>query len=320
MGWYAMLDIVMTTFNSARFVGLQVDSIVNQAELPWNLYISDDASTDGTREIVRDYSRKFSEKIFDVSPERPFRDVNAHIQYVASHTRSPYVMFADHDDIWLPGKISLLVNRIKVMEQIYGTQTPCLAHSDLSVVDNELKVMDNSFWHYESVRPTPHRVERLLFQNSVTGCATIVNRSLLEKSMPFPQNIIMYDWWLGLVAAAMGQIESISTPTVLYRQHHHNTMGARRVQGLSYYKGGDKTLLNWSLAKALVYGRLSATQVQAEALLSTFNADLSARVRDALDAYVHLAELPWTRRRWTAIHYGYFTGSLQNILAMLLIL
>lgn len=315
-----MLDIVMTTFNAARFVGPQLDSIVNQAELPWNLYISDDLSNDGTREIVRDYSRKFSEKIFDVSPERPFRNVNAHIQYVATHARSPYVMFADHDDIWLPGKISLLFNRIKAMERTYGTQTPCLAHSDLRVVDNDLKVMDTSFWHYECVRPVPHRLERLLFQNSITGCATIVNRSLLEKSMPFPQNIIMYDWWLGLVAGATGQIESISTPTVLYRQHHYNTMGARRVQGLSYYKGGDKTLLNWSLAKTLVYGRLGATQAQAEALLTTFNADLSARARDALDAYVHLAALSWARRRWAAVRYGYFNGSFQNILAMFLLL
>ena len=66
----------------------------------------------------------------------------------------------------------------------------------------------------------------LLRHNLVTGCTLTCNRALLDLAMPFPDRLVMHDWWLALVAAACGEIRFLEEPTVRYRQHGRNQVGA----------------------------------------------------------------------------------------------
>ena len=68
-------------------------------------------------------------------------------------------------------------------------------------------------------------LRRLLVQNFVTGCTTVINRPLLRAAVPLPL-VVMHDWWLALCAGALGQLLYLAEPTVLYRQHARNTLGA----------------------------------------------------------------------------------------------
>ena len=47
-----MLDIVLPTFNGAAFLEEQLDSIFRQSNPDFRLFVRDDGSTDGTREIL----------------------------------------------------------------------------------------------------------------------------------------------------------------------------------------------------------------------------------------------------------------------------
>jgi hypothetical protein len=66
----------------------------------------------------------------------------------------------------------------------------------------------------------------LLTQNFVTGCATAMNRALVNLALPLPANIIMHDWWLALCGAACGQLAYLPKALVRYRQHAANQLGA----------------------------------------------------------------------------------------------
>ncbi len=61
----------------------------------------------------------------------------------------------------------------------------------------------------------------------MTGCTATMNRALRDKALPIPNNVMMHDWWLALVATAFGQIGSVPQSTMLYRQHGMNDTGAK---------------------------------------------------------------------------------------------
>ena len=103
---------------------------------------------------------------------------------------------------------------------------PVLAHTDLVVVDENLHTIAPSFWSYSNLNPyCGSRLNRLLIQNVVTGSATMINRALARLASPIPQGAVLHDWWLALVASALGRIEAIPEKTVLYRQHGRNCAG-----------------------------------------------------------------------------------------------
>ena len=109
-----------------------------------------------------------------------------------------------------------------------GPSVPVLVHTDLRLVDKTLAVLKPSFAAYQRIRPgVAEPLANLLLQNFVTGCTVAANRSLVRMACPLPREAIMHDWWLALCAAAAGEIAYLRTPTVSYRQHSANVVGAR---------------------------------------------------------------------------------------------
>ena len=138
-----------------------------------------------------------------------------------------YMALCDQDDVWLPGRIAKPLERVRAVEREQGAATPILAHTDLAVVDENLDTIAPSFWAYRHLDPyRGSELNRLLVQNVVTGCTTIINRALARLACPIPESIPMHDWWLALVASAFGRIETVPEATVLYRQHGNNSVGA----------------------------------------------------------------------------------------------
>lgn len=78
------------------------------------------------------------------------------------------------------------------------------------------------------------RLARLVTQNTVTGCTVMVNRALVDMVRGPFDAVVMHDWWLAMIASAFGAIGFVDTPTVLYRQHEDNAVGARPSRSLEY--------------------------------------------------------------------------------------
>jgi hypothetical protein len=55
----------------------------------------------------------------------------------------------------------------------------------------------------------------------------MANRPLIDLALPIPEGAVMHDWWLALCAAVWGRIDFLTEPTVLYRQHGSNEIGAK---------------------------------------------------------------------------------------------
>lgn len=221
------VDILMATYQGSKFILEQIKSIQNQSHKNWRLIINDDDSTDGTREILTELSQQPNSSIV-LLPKNERLGVVGNFSYLMQHSTSPYIMFSDQDDYWYPDKIAITLKKMKKLEEEHGTTKPLLVHTDLSVVDSQLKEVHPSFWKYSHFNCKSFvTLNRILTQNVVTGCTMLFNRPLLELAQPVPREAFMHDWWLALVAAAFGQIGIVSEPTIAYRQHGRNQLGAQ---------------------------------------------------------------------------------------------
>lgn len=222
------ISICMATYNGEQFLRQQLDSILDQSNRDWQLLIRDDGSDDNTVRIIEDYMSRLSDRIRLVTDNGSHLGASLNFGKLLEYADTEYIMFSDQDDVWLPNKIELTLNAMKAAEQIYPDK-PILVHTDLQVIDSELKTIANSLWSYQKLFPeTGDSLNRIMAHNVVTGCTVMINKKAKAVSMPVPPEAIMYDWWLALNVCRHGRIIYVSIPSILYRQHSGNRLGAQK--------------------------------------------------------------------------------------------
>ncbi len=311
------VDILLSTYNGERYIEAQINSLLRQTFTDWRLYLRDDGSSDKTMSFLLNYALQLGNRCHII--EHPKINLGACQSFMVllEYSDSDYVMFCDQDDIWLPNKISVTVDKMRFLENKYGENTPILVHTDAKVVDSNLKEINPSLWNYQKSNPVKgSKLKRLLLQNTVTGCTMMVNRSLRTLALPIPHEAIMHDWWLALVAATFGRIELISEPTVLYRQHDKNYVGAEKwsslVAGLQLLDllHPKKMQQNKRRSMALLYN-------QANAMLKQYKDLMNLKDHKMVQAYSHLSEIGYIARRYYIFKYGFFYSDFLRNLGML---
>lgn len=235
-----MTYILLATYNGARYLPEWIESIQRQTCGRWHVLARDDGSRDGTPELLAQAARRDARfrVLRDGLGNRGAIGNFAVLIEHALQLGARQILLADQDDVWLPEKLQVQLDALTQMEQAHGSDTPLLVHSDMTVVDQRLKVIHRSYYACCPVQPERHDLPVLLLNNHITGCTTLVNRALLERAGGIPARAAMHDWWLALCAAALGEICYVPQPTVLYRQHGDNTVGALSTwQRLSPWRG-----------------------------------------------------------------------------------
>jgi len=148
---------------------------------------------------------------------------------------SEYYMCCDQDDVWLPEKIEKTVEAMEKLEK--GKEDkPLLVFTELTVVDGQMNVIAEKMAEYQSLDCKDTSFSRILMQNTVTGCTMLMNKKLRDEALKYSNinNIIMHDWWIGIIAAFFGDLYFLDEPTILYRQHGDNSVGAVDTRTIGY--------------------------------------------------------------------------------------
>lgn len=228
-----MIDILMATYNSEKFINAQIDSIINQTHADWKLIIRDDGSSDTTTKIIQQYEQKYPDKIKLHQAEKNC-GAKENFNQLLKLSNSEYTMFCDHDDFWLPNKIELTFNKMKEIEKNVMNKLPILVFTDKSIADEKLNIINLSSVKAEKFNAKTIKLNGLLVQNIASGCTIMINKKLLEICGEIPKNAIMHDHYCMLIASIFGIIGYVDTPTMLYRQHLANEIGATPC-GYSYF-------------------------------------------------------------------------------------
>lgn len=219
------VSILMGTYNGTQFLADQLDSIEAQEFTSWRLFVSDDGSTDGTLELLREYQRRWGdEKLVIINGPRKGFCHNFLSLASRPDIVSDFYAFCDQDDVWLPQKLGVAVDYLSVQDesipQVYGGRT--------TYVDRRLKVIGTS---QAFIYP---RSFRNAIVQSIAGANTMVfnaSAKALIQSIG-PVNVISHDWWLYIITQGVGgQLYFDQQPYVLYRQHPGALIGANITLG-----------------------------------------------------------------------------------------
>ena len=228
------IAILLAAYNGEKYISEQIESILSQTDNNWTLYIHDDGSKDRTQEIIREYTEKYPEQIIVVEGA-PTGGAKSNFFYLFHQVEAPFYMCCDQDDVWLPKKIE--ITKKEMVTLIRGDEEkPCLVFTELRVVDAQLNLIAEKMREYQGLDCTNVRLNRAIIQNVVTGCTMMVNRVLRDEMIKIKEyeDVLMHDWWATLVAVRFGKIAFVEEPTILYRQHGSNGVGASNANSLLY--------------------------------------------------------------------------------------
>lgn len=227
-----MVDILLATYNGGQYLPDLFDSLFAQTYEEFRILTLDDQSTDQTPDIVRQASKAHEGRIRILHSAAHSGDPAGNFFRLLEASSGDYVMFCDQDDIWCSDKILESLRAMQLREENDAT-IPVLVHTDLTVVDRNLRMLAPSFVRMENLDPTWTQLPRLIAQNNVTGCTVLFNAHL-RRVLRKPPRGVMHDWWTALTASAFGDIVYLDKSTVLYRQHGENAVGAVHASGLPY--------------------------------------------------------------------------------------
>lgn len=229
------IAIILPTYNGESYLAAQLESLLSQSYKNFVIVTRDDGSSDSSEAIIAHYAAQSPQHFWVLKNNGENLGASANFSYMTQYVLSnkdllglhvAYLMFCDQDDVWLPHKIEVTMAAMLAKESVVGT-APVLVHSDLKVVDDKLAILSESLFSYQKLQPIKKSTWRLLISNTVTGCTVMINEALAQAASPIPQDAIMHDWWLALVASVAGDIVTLSEALVMYRQHESNTLGAR---------------------------------------------------------------------------------------------
>lgn len=111
-----LVSIIMPSWNTARFIGKSIESVLNQTYKKWELIIVDDCSTDDTDEIVTKYS---DERIKYIKNEA---NVGAALtrNCAIKEAKGEWIAFLDSDDLWSPEKLERQIKFMQENEYVFS--------------------------------------------------------------------------------------------------------------------------------------------------------------------------------------------------------
>lgn len=257
------ISILMAVYNGMKFLPEQLASLKAQTHTNWILYIQDDLSTDGTTEYLLAEAAKDAR--IKLLPNKAKLGAMKNFMTLLAQVDARYYMFCDQDDIWLPEKIEKSFACIKQAEAEFGTDTPLVAHTDLSVVDADLQTIAPSFWEMSRIAPSLLTTfDEQAGHNLVTGCTMIFNKAARDVSAEYSDKTLMHDAWVLLCTLKNGgHVIALPETTILYRQHGKNTLGAHDLRSnyfmkrlLSLKSVLKENISNYKMLKSAGYGNI----------------------------------------------------------------
>lgn len=200
-----MISVCIATYNGQDFIEDQIRSILPQLHDQDEIIISDNNSSDRTIDAITGIADCRIKVIINYTP-----GIVSNFENCLKHASGEVIFLCDQDDVWLTTKVA---STQKLLE------TNDLVLSNGIITNDKLKPTGRTLF---DTNPPNLSVIRNIGKNSFTGCCMAFNRKILNLATPFPKDIAMHDWWIGLVALLNAKVHLDHTPQILYRRHLSN--------------------------------------------------------------------------------------------------
>lgn len=231
------LSVSVITYNQAGFIRQALESVLAQrTSFDFEVVVGDDASTDGTREIVLEYAARFPDRVRAVLPERNMgRSGLLMLAETLKHVRGAYIARMDGDDYW--------TSPLKLQRQV-----------DFLDGRPECSLCFHNVEHvYENGSPSHPRfaggpapftgVRDILRSCYIPGPSPVFRRSVVDPLPSWFFDVSWADWALYVLAAEQGKLGYIDEIMAAYRIHADGVWsGLPRVDQLEGVIGWYRTV------------------------------------------------------------------------------
>lgn len=212
--------MLLCTYRPGAYFFEQLDSVLAQSYKAFSLWISDDSPDDSAERALDAYRQRTDDFAFKLvqGPRKGFA-ANFLSLICQDGLSADYYAFCDQDDVWSEEKLEVAVEALSQ----YAPDTPAVYCGRTLLTDEEGHVIGYS----ANWQKKPHFANALV-QSLAGGNTMVLNRSARELvKKAGDASIVSHDWWVYLlVAGAGGHVIFDREPTIRYRQHDTNLVGA----------------------------------------------------------------------------------------------
>ena len=223
------VSVCIPTYNGARYIRRQLESILSQLGEDDEVIISDDSSMDETIDVIR----SIRDSRVQLFCGNTFHSPIFNMENALMHARGEYIFMADQDDVWLGNKVADVLPLLKEYD---------LVVTDCQVTDAQEKVVVPSYFQ---LIHSGKGFWKNLCKNTYIGCCMAFKRNVLDFVIPFPKSIPMHDSWIALnVEYRNGSVMFYDRPCMLYRRHGDNASTSSEKSQRTF---SQKLLDRWNL-------------------------------------------------------------------------
>lgn len=223
-----ILSVALCTFNGEKFIQQQIDSILNQTFLVNEIIICDDASDDGTLNILNRYKKKYPDVIKLFKNNISLGTVK-NFEKAISLTKGDLIFLADQDDIWRN-------NKVEIMSNFFKDNLKCkLLFTNGLLIDKNGDSMNSTLWdkwnfdnHIRHIWKNNENAfkDLIINHNKITGATICFHKSLKKNCIPIEiPNGYWHDAWFGLHASAQNGLMFNEQLLINYRIHDNQQVG-----------------------------------------------------------------------------------------------
>lgn len=233
------ISVVMATYNGAKYIFEQINSILNQSWVPNELVICDDCSFDDTMSIIDSIEFPNNIKVIIKKNDNNLGYIKNFRQAISLAT-GDYIFLCDQDDRWHPDKVKFIVDTMDETEMKLICTGMYLIDSNGDKIENTSQFDINPICGYKDWTNEKIIVpfKRIIWGNFSPGCTYCVRRELVDIYLKFTNTEVPHDFQLFLIASNINSALYIDTPLTYYRLHSENTIGMsqKKFKKKKYFK------------------------------------------------------------------------------------
>jgi glycosyltransferase involved in cell wall biosynthesis len=207
------VSVLVMTYNHAHFIRPALDSVLmQQADFEFEILISEDCSTDGTRDIVLEYEQTQPDKIRLLLSEQNVHSNEIVVRGIQA-AQGHYIALLDGDDYWIsPHKLQ------KQVDFLDGHPECALCFHNTQVIHEN---GSQEAWNWTPAdQPEITTLADLWLGNYIATCSTMFRRGLITHFPAWYDAFFpITDWPLHLLHAEHGHIGYINEVMGVYRYH-----------------------------------------------------------------------------------------------------
>ena len=219
------ISVVVTTYNGAKYLREQLDSIRNQSRLPDEVLIFDDCSSDNGKTVgeINSFIKQYDLKTWMLIENKSNLGWKKNFINGIKRASGDLIFLSDQDDVWMHDKIKKMAILMDDNAQI---NLLCSNYNILNEREKKVKsqcLYDNDELELVQLTPKFHLTNR-------PGCTYCLKKSFALKAVDCWVDGFAHDQLLWMAAAITNILFCINTPLICFRRHDSNASGKGHIK------------------------------------------------------------------------------------------